>query len=87
MTPEDAAKLESNYYFFSQLEKRLRIESDQPAAALPTKHDLLTPIARHLGYSGEDAAEQLLAEVESRRGQVRGLFADCFAREEKKTGA
>lgn len=76
----EAAELEDDYRFLSRLEDRLRIETDQAAWALPTGHEQLTPIARRMGYTGADAAEQLLRELERRRGRIRATFDACFAR-------
>jgi [glutamine synthetase] adenylyltransferase / [glutamine synthetase]-adenylyl-L-tyrosine phosphorylase len=77
----DAAHLEADYRFLSRLEDRLRIESDQAAWALPTAREQLTPIARRAGYSGANAAEQLLQELAQRRARIRATFDVCFARE------
>src|SRR6516165_633844 len=45
----DAASLEADYRFLLRLENRLRIETDQPAWALPTDDEHLVPIARRMG--------------------------------------
>ncbi|HVN90755.1 MAG TPA: bifunctional [glutamate--ammonia ligase]-adenylyl-L-tyrosine phosphorylase/[glutamate--ammonia-ligase] adenylyltransferase [Candidatus Binataceae bacterium] len=82
MAPDEAATMADDYRFFSELEKRLRIENDQAAAALPTQQDLLAPIAHYMGYTGADAAGALLVEVEDRRRQVRSLFLQRFAVEQ-----
>ena len=81
MPAQEAAELESDYRFLSRLENRLRIETDQAAWALPTAHEQLMPIARRMGYTGADAAEQLLRELERRRARIRVAFDACFARE------
>ena len=52
MSRPTPAICETDYQFLARLENRLRIESDQPAWALPTARDALTPIARRMGYSG-----------------------------------
>jgi glutamate-ammonia-ligase adenylyltransferase len=81
--PDEAGHLESDYRFLVRLENRLRIETDQAAWALPTAPDQLTPIARRMGYDGDDAAERLLEELEQRRSRIRATFAACFSREEQ----
>ena len=86
LAAQDAAQLEANYRFLARFENRLRIESDQAAAALPTGTERLAPIARRMGYGGVDAAARLLQEVERRRVAVRGIFAACFARERQLDG-
>jgi glutamate-ammonia-ligase adenylyltransferase len=87
MSTTDAANLEADYRFLSRLEDRLRIESDQAAWALPTAREQLTPIARRVGYTGSDAAEQLLQELERRRSRIRETFDTCFAREMSEPSA
>jgi glutamate-ammonia-ligase adenylyltransferase len=83
----EAAALEMDYRFFSRLENRLRIESDQPVAALPTTPERLTPIARRMGYLGADAGAALLRELAERRAQVRSIFMARFATERERTDA
>jgi [glutamine synthetase] adenylyltransferase / [glutamine synthetase]-adenylyl-L-tyrosine phosphorylase len=82
IAPASAGYLEVDYRFLCQLENRLRIETDQAAWALPTGAGKLTPIARRMGYDGPNAAAQLLAELELRRGRIRMIFNECFGREE-----
>jgi [glutamine synthetase] adenylyltransferase / [glutamine synthetase]-adenylyl-L-tyrosine phosphorylase len=80
LTTSEAATLESDYRFMLQLENRLRIETDQPAWALPIDHERLTPVARRMGLEGENCAARLLYEVEERRSRIRALFELLFAR-------
>ncbi len=56
ITREEAAALREGYEFIARLENRLRIESDQPAWALPTNPDALRPLARRMGYQGSGGA-------------------------------
>ena len=63
----DAAVLEDDYRFLSRLENRLRIESDQPAWAIPTSVTGLRPLARRMGFEGTDGAARMLAELSERR--------------------
>jgi glutamate-ammonia-ligase adenylyltransferase len=77
----DAASLEADYRFLLRLENRLRIETDQPAWALPTDDEHLVPIARRMGLSGGSSAARLLYEVEECRSHIRALFEMLFARE------
>jgi glutamate-ammonia-ligase adenylyltransferase len=81
MREAEAESLADDYHFMTRLENRLRIDSDQAAWALPTNHAALTPLARRMAYVGDDAALQLLDELERRRTRVRGLFEAVFARE------
>jgi glutamate-ammonia-ligase adenylyltransferase len=77
----DAATLEDDYRFLSRLENRLRIESDQPAWALPTSPAALRPLARRMGFEGTDGAARLLRELAERRDRIREIFARYFAGE------
>jgi len=86
LAPAAAGHLEVDYRFLQQLENRLRIETDQAAWALPTAAEKLTPLARRMGFDGPNAAAQLLAELEHRRGRIRAIVADSFARE-RQSGA
>jgi glutamate-ammonia-ligase adenylyltransferase len=78
---DEAASLEADYCFLLRLENRLRIESDQPALALPINDERLTPVARRMGLNGDNSAARLLYEVEERRSRIRALFEMLFARE------
>ena len=77
----DAADLEADYHFLLRLENRLRIETDQPAWAVPTDPHQLTPLARRMGYAGVGAAAELLKELEHRRTRIRSTFDTTLARE------
>jgi [glutamine synthetase] adenylyltransferase / [glutamine synthetase]-adenylyl-L-tyrosine phosphorylase len=79
----DARELEDGYRFLSNLENRLRIESDQPAWALPTALPELARIARRMGYDGADGAARLLAELQQRRERIRAIFDRGFAAEQR----
>ena len=74
----DAAVLEDDYRFLSRLENRLRIESDQPAWAIPTLVSGLRPLARRMGFEGADGAARMLAELSERRDRVRAIFDRYF---------
>jgi len=77
----DAASLADNFDFLARLENRLRIESDQPAWAVPTEHDALLPLARRMGFQGEDGPERLLQELQARRRRIHRVFEKYFAAE------
>ncbi len=79
--PEQWRVLSAGYRFVSHLENRLRIESEQPIWALSTDRDRLLPVARRMGYEGEDAGERLLADLRSHREAIRAAFEQIFARE------
>ena len=55
--------------------------SDQPAWAVPTEHDALLPLARRMGFQGEDGPERLLQELRERRRQIHQIFEKYFAAE------
>jgi len=73
--------LSRGYRFLRALENRLRIERDQPVEALESSAAQLTPLARRLGYEGEDAATQLLTDYQSQREAIRACYSRWFARE------
>lgn len=81
LEPKDARALEDDYRFLSRLENRLRIESDQPAWALPTSPAALRPLARRMGFEGSDGAGDLLKELARRRDRIRAIFERYFALE------
>src|SRR5208337_1445473 len=70
LAPADAAILEDDYRFLSRLENRLRIESDQPAWAIPTSVAGLRPLARRMGFEGPDGAARMLAELTRCRDRI-----------------
>ncbi|MBV8092029.1 MAG: hypothetical protein JO110_02115, partial [Acetobacteraceae bacterium] len=78
----DAASLEADYRFLLRLENRLRIETDQPAWALPIDDEHLAPVARRMGLNDGSSAARLLYEVEERRSRIRTSFETLFAREQ-----
>jgi glutamate-ammonia-ligase adenylyltransferase len=78
----DAVSIEDDYRFLSRLENRLRIESDQPAWALPTSPAALRPLARRMGFEGADGAARLLAELAERRDRIREIFERYFTAEQ-----
>jgi [glutamine synthetase] adenylyltransferase / [glutamine synthetase]-adenylyl-L-tyrosine phosphorylase len=78
----DTSVLREGYVFLSWLENRLRIDSDQPAWALPTDRDALRPLARRMGFETADGAAEMLAELTRRRTAIRSIFERYFAAEE-----
>ncbi|HEY9157396.1 bifunctional [glutamate--ammonia ligase]-adenylyl-L-tyrosine phosphorylase/[glutamate--ammonia-ligase] adenylyltransferase [Candidatus Binatus sp.] len=84
LTPADAAVLEDGYRFLSRLENRLRIESDQPAWAVPTSVVALRPLARRMGFEGRSGAARMLAELAQRRDRIRAIFERYFAAEQAR---
>ncbi len=80
----DAASLQDDYLFLSRLENRLRIESDQPAWALPTSPAALRPLARRMGFDSADGAARLLRELAERRNRIRAIFERYFAAEQAR---
>jgi [glutamine synthetase] adenylyltransferase / [glutamine synthetase]-adenylyl-L-tyrosine phosphorylase len=75
----DAAAIEDDFRFLSRLENRLRIESDQPAWAVPTAPAALRPLARRMGYDGADGAARMLKELGERRDRIRTIFDRYFS--------
>jgi glutamate-ammonia-ligase adenylyltransferase len=80
----EAVALRDGYEFIARLENRLRIESDQPAWALPTDPEALRPLARRMGYQGSAGPRQLLSDLRARREAIRAAFERCFAREQTR---
>jgi glutamate-ammonia-ligase adenylyltransferase len=78
---DDFSMLSRGYRFLRTLENRLRIENDQPVEALESGETSLTPLARRLGYAGDDAAAQLMTEYQHQREAVRACYTRWFARE------
>jgi [glutamine synthetase] adenylyltransferase / [glutamine synthetase]-adenylyl-L-tyrosine phosphorylase len=69
-----AEELQGNYLFLRNLECVLRIIRTTPTNTLPKDNKELAPLARLLGYEGEDAeslAGALLADYETHTQQVR----------------
>ncbi len=87
MEAEEAGRLAENHHFLARLENRLRIESDQPAWAVPTDRAALLPLARRMGFQGEDAPERLLEELRRRRSEIHDTFRRCFAAEAEATAS
>ena len=81
MTPAAAAHLTEGYGFLVRLENRLRIESDQPAWAVPTDPAALLPLARRMGYRGPRGPERMMAQLRPRRERIRLIFDRYFAAE------
>ncbi|HLX37122.1 MAG TPA: bifunctional [glutamate--ammonia ligase]-adenylyl-L-tyrosine phosphorylase/[glutamate--ammonia-ligase] adenylyltransferase [Candidatus Binataceae bacterium] len=77
----EAASLRDGFEFIGRLENRLRIESDQPAWALPTDGESLRTLARRMRYEGGAGPQRLLADLRARREAIRTAFESCFARE------
>jgi glutamate-ammonia-ligase adenylyltransferase len=82
ITADEAGALRDGYEFIARLENRLRIESDQPAWALPTDPDALRPLARRMRYEGDAGPQRLLNDLRVRREAIREAFESCFAREQ-----
>jgi glutamate-ammonia-ligase adenylyltransferase len=82
LSTADAQVLRQGYDFLRALETRLRIERDQPVAALDTDPDALLVVARRLGYGGADdqAAAALRADHERHRRGIRAAYDRVFAR-------
>jgi glutamate-ammonia-ligase adenylyltransferase len=79
----DGRDLIEDFHFLSRLENRLRIESDEPAWAVSTDPTALLPLARRMGFQGEDGPERMLRELEERRARIRANFDRYFAVEQR----
>ncbi|MBI3300771.1 MAG: bifunctional [glutamate--ammonia ligase]-adenylyl-L-tyrosine phosphorylase/[glutamate--ammonia-ligase] adenylyltransferase, partial [Deltaproteobacteria bacterium] len=78
---DDFQMLTRGYRFLRTLENRLRIERDQPVEALESGDEELTPLARRLGYEGDEAAVRLLTDYQGQREAIRACYTRWFARE------
>ncbi len=87
VTKDESVALRDGYEFIARLENRLRIESDQPAWALPTDPEALRPLARRMGYQGNAGPRQLLNDLRARREAIRAAFESCFAREQTRASS
>ena len=74
----DAGALAEHYRFLRRLEARMRLERDRPVEELGTDKQLLTPLARRLGFQGDDPADELLASYERTRDEVRATYERYF---------
>jgi glutamate-ammonia-ligase adenylyltransferase len=81
MDGAEADLLRHNYEFLERLESYLRMDTDQAAWAVSTQRAKLSPLARRMGFEGEDGTERMLAELGTRRAQVRATFERCFQSE------
>jgi len=74
LSPADREPLARGYRFLRRLESRLRIVRDRPIDSLPTFGRELLLLARRLGYPGERAGEDLLADYSRHTTEVRAAF-------------
>ncbi len=87
LTGGEATALRDGYEFIARLENRLRIESDQPAWALPTDPDAVRTLARRMGYQGGAGPLQLIGDLRTRREAIRAAFESCFTREQTQSAS
>jgi glutamate-ammonia-ligase adenylyltransferase len=78
MPAEDAATLTEAYRFLRVLEARMRLERDRAVEQLGTDPDVLAPLARRLGFTGEHPGAELLARYERTRDEVRAVYERYF---------
>ena len=74
LPPPEAALLSSAYAFLRRLELRLRIVHDHGIGKLPQQGAPLTALARRMGYAGDRAGEELLADYARITFEVREAF-------------
>src|SRR2546430_11298250 len=72
----EARALRDAWTFLRALERRLRLERDQPEEMLDPEHGGLVVLARSLGYSGSDdeTVAALLADHARHRDAVRVVY-------------
>ncbi len=81
LSEDDFVMLSQGYRFLRTLENRLRIERDQPVEALESEDAQLTPLARRLGYEGDEAGARLLTDYQHQREALRACYTRWFAQE------
>ncbi len=76
---EKADTLLEHYRFLRRLEARMRLERDRPAEEIGTDPRVLAPLARRLGFSGDDPGGELLERCRQVREEVRAVYESVFA--------
>jgi len=77
LLPEDEDALRRAYIFLRTLEHRLQLVEEQQTHRLPAESEAMEKLARRMGYLQSDAAaaaENLMRDLESHRGQVESRF-------------
>jgi len=79
--PADARALSEGYAFLRALESRLRLERDQAVEAVEDDPEVLTALARRLGYEGADAdvLGAVRADLARHRTAIRDVYDRHFA--------
>ncbi len=76
LLPEaDAARLLASYRFLRRIENRLQMEEEHQVHRLPQRPEALRRLARAVGFTGPDATDRFVADLESRREDVRTFAA------------
>jgi len=75
---DDARALSEGYAFLRALESRLRLERDQAVEAVEDDPEVLTALARRLGYAGADA--EVLGAVRADLARHRSAIRDVYDR-------
>jgi glutamate-ammonia-ligase adenylyltransferase len=75
---QDARALAHAYRFLRVLEARMRLERDRAVEQLGTDRVVLTPLARRLGFSGDQPGAELLSMYDRTRDEVRALYERYF---------
>ncbi|HEY8208777.1 MAG TPA: bifunctional [glutamate--ammonia ligase]-adenylyl-L-tyrosine phosphorylase/[glutamate--ammonia-ligase] adenylyltransferase [Myxococcaceae bacterium] len=73
-----ADRLRRGYLFHRRVESRLRLIHGRSISNLPASGRPLQLLARRLGYLGEGAGEQFLAEYRATAAQVREVYASLL---------
>ncbi|HEX9104183.1 MAG TPA: hypothetical protein VF997_18350, partial [Polyangia bacterium] len=72
---EDARVLAESYAFLRRLENRVRIVHDRSIQEITDRAGELDPLARRLGYHGDDAGPRLLADYRAHTERIRARYA------------
>ncbi|MCL5024091.1 MAG: bifunctional [glutamate--ammonia ligase]-adenylyl-L-tyrosine phosphorylase/[glutamate--ammonia-ligase] adenylyltransferase [Nitrospirae bacterium] len=81
---EDYSILNGNYLFLRKLEHRLQQLNDLQTHSLPSDKNEVGALGRKMGFRD---GSLFLAELESRRKAVRGIYDSLFVGEEKRPAA
>jgi glutamate-ammonia-ligase adenylyltransferase len=88
LTEQERARLSAAYTFLRTLEHRLQMEHGAQTHRLPLAQERLELLARRVGYQGQQATGELLADLDKHTSAVRAVFNRVFIDEgSQATGA
>ncbi|RMD82686.1 MAG: hypothetical protein D6815_08625 [Candidatus Dadabacteria bacterium] len=73
-----ADRLIDHYRFLRRVEARMRLERDRPVEELAADVQALAPLARRLGFDGDDPGAELLEKCHRVREEVRAAYEEIF---------